>query len=49
MKCMRESDYEIWEGMEGTVVLCRVDERHEGRGKEKCVFLTLSKVWKGRY
>ena len=35
--CMVGNESEVWEGMEGGVVWCGVDEKGKGREKEGCV------------
>ena len=41
------SKNEIWDGMEGGVLLCAMDKESKGRGKEKCTLLMSSRVWEG--
>ncbi len=47
VECLRGSECEVWEDMEGGVVWCGVDERRKGRGKEECALLISSRVWEG--
>ncbi len=46
-ECLGANECEIWEGMEGGVVWCGVDEKSRGRGKEGCALLFAPRVWKG--
>ena len=39
------NDCELWEGMEGGVVWCGVDEKSKGRGREGCALLMSPRVW----
>ena len=41
------TENEVWEGMEGEVVWCRMDMKSKGRGREGCALLMSPRVWKG--
>ena len=45
--CMIESESEVWEGMEGGMVWCGVDDKSKGRVKEGCALLMSHRVWEG--
>ena len=47
MDCTLGSDREVWEGMEGRMVWCVVDDNSKGRGKEGSAFLMYLRVWEG--
>ena len=44
MDSLKRSENEVWEGMEGGVVCCGVDEK---KTREGCAFLMCTRVWEG--
>ena len=47
MDCAMGSESEVWEGMEGGVMWCGVDEKSKERGKEGCALQMSLRIWQG--